>query len=71
MTDKQIIETLENIKMYCRFHLAVEYDCRGCRFYRNTASERKNHCQLTALIGNMTSDPKDWCMKTLERIINE
>jgi len=79
MTDKQLIETLRNIKEYCakcnkttdngfdiEFHI-----CDGCKFKTINKSYRGNNCQLTMLIGNLTSQPRFWDMGKVERIINE
>ena len=61
MTDKQIIETLRNIKKYCK-----EDTCEGCKF--NTSYRE---CQIQNIIHLLNGDPAYWEIEKIERIINE
>ena len=73
MTDKQIIETIKRIKIYClRLHLKTRFEenpCNYCEFQAKHRSKRKNVCQLTNLLGNMTCEPQRWNLPRLEEII--
>ena len=79
MTDKQLIETLRNIKEHCSKQIEVIgyypttkiHSCNECKFLRASASKRGNICQLTKLIGNLAREPRYWDMDAIERIINE
>lgn len=73
MTDKQIIDTLQNIRTECRnreTHNVIWDMCKGCPFC--TSDERgDDRCQITWLLGNLSSEPRYWSMEKIERIINE
>jgi hypothetical protein len=61
MTDKQIIETLENIKHFCNVT-----DHQSCRF------NYENGCQLIDIVRVLgLSTPNSWNLEEIERIINE
>ena len=79
MTDKQILDTLWNIKRHCS-ELADDcfddYDlymnsCARCIFQSKHPSKRKNVCQITLLIGNMTNEPRLWDMERIGEILEE
>jgi len=63
MTDKQIIETLRNIKEYCENR---QFDCINCRFRRDG-----ENCQIASLSLRLNGPPICWNMEQIERIINE
>ena len=61
MTDKQIIETLENIKHYCTIS-----DHGKCRF------RYSDGCQLIGIARILgLSTPNTWNINEIERIISE
>ena len=62
MTDKQIIETLNNIKKHCKGR-----DCENCSFY--TSDIEKYRCQIMLIVKKMLITPSEWDMKEIERII--
>ena len=65
MTDKQLIDTLWNIRKECRKH-----DCNKCIFERPSGST--SNCQIMELIQTLSYDPPfQWNMTKVERIINE
>lgn len=67
MTDKQLIETLRNIKEYCGSFVG----CYGCKFKSNTLYEAKI-CQIRQLgMALKETTPNSWDMEKIERIINE
>ena len=66
--DELIILSLESIKKMCSNRLyKYPFDntnmCEGCDFDTVKTSKRKNHCQLSALFGNLSARPSDWDMK--------
>ena len=64
MNDKQLIETIKNIKEECRKHDA----CYKCIFGRAPGSSPS--CQIMDLIQTLTYDsPCRWNMDKIERII--
>ena len=64
MNDKQLIETIKNIKEECRKHDA----CYKCIFGKAVGI----HCQIMELIETLADDlPCQWNMSKIERIINE
>ena len=67
MTDKQIIETLRNIKEYC----GDSKVCNGCHFgdYRKCNGELS--CQINELFKRLAILPSAWDMEEIERIIND
>ncbi len=60
MTDKQIIETLKNIKKHC-----IGRNCDSCVF---KASERT--CLIVRIAKTMTNIPAKWDMEGIERLVN-
>ena len=58
MADKQIIETLRNIKDYCQRHDT----CKDCTFHS---------CKIYDLFHELAKTPNYWVMGDIERIINE
>ena len=68
MTDKQIIETLRNIKEHCN----KRGNCKSCQFdgeYKFTTEAR---CVLTVISHYLGSvSPYEWDMEKIERIIND
>lgn len=74
MTDEKLIEMLKKIKEYCRKLDSLAYvytinPCENCQFYFKHPTKRKNICQITNLLGNMTSQPRYWDIERLEKII--
>lgn len=69
------VQTLRNIKRMCRTRYTTVEPwkgmCDGCLFEREKESKKGNTCQLTMLLGNMTTAPCDWDMNKIEEIINE
>ena len=61
MTDKQLIDTLENIKHFCKIT-----DHQNCRFHY------EDGCQLIdiARVLGITT-PNNWNLEQIERIIND
>lgn len=69
MTDKQIIETLRNIKTHCR-RMGI-CNIGGCKFYLEKEVLNTN-CRLVALAKCFgRSTPNIWEMDVIERIIND
>ena len=65
MTDKQLIETLRNIKQECLQHIV----CVECVFEKETVDGR---CHIMQLLESLADDaPHKWDMDKIERIINE
>ena len=62
MTDKQLIETLRNIKKNCGQYR----NCDCCQF-----NGEHNECQIRELAHLLCVIPHFWDMEELERIINE
>ena len=62
MTDKQLIETLENIKAYCSTR-----DCVRCKF--QFFLNEKEQCQVGMLGKELCTTPSYWDMTDKERII--
>ena len=65
MTDKQLIEMINNIRKYCEY----EDGCGKCKFYSKYSG--MYICQITYLLGNMTRIPSAWDMNRIEKIIGE
>lgn len=64
MNDKQIINTLRNIKEHCIYSY-----CTECRFFgKDTVGDI---CAVETLFLNLADYPKRWDMEKIERIINE
>ena len=65
MTDKQIIETLRNIKTYCNsFGMHSK-----CKFYNPSTSDRCVICELMTEL--QKTEPSYWDMDAIERIIKD
>jgi len=68
MTDKQLIDTLENIKHFCEENInnfCEDTDHQSCRFYGHG-------CQLINIVRVLgLSTPNTWNLKKIERIIND
>lgn len=62
MTDKQIIETLNNIKAHCRGR-----ECENCTF--KTSDKEKYCCQITLIVKEMSTTPSQWDMEEIERLV--
>lgn len=62
MTDKQIIETLRNIKEHCK---KQGIGCGYCMFLK------EGYCQTQELSCLLCEAPAEWDMEKIERIINE
>lgn len=60
MTDKQFIETLKNIKKYCK-----ESICVKCKFNHEIRSE----CMLVLLCTELGKVPENWNIEEIEKII--
>ena len=74
--DELIILSLESIKKMCSNRLyKYPFDntnmCEGCDFNTVKTSKRKNHCQLSALFGNLSARPCVWNMKHIKNIVEE
>lgn len=71
MTDKQIIETLKNIKRYCNIRLCEE--CAGCKFILKEKDDESGwSCQIRQLTYQLAKHmPRNWDMEKIERIINK
>lgn len=69
MTDKQIVETLVNVKEYCRKERYVFPNCRGCRFIKE--EDFRLECGIKILFLELATEPDLWDMEEIERIINE
>lgn len=67
MTDKQIVETLKNIKEHCNSKSIVE--CTSCKFAYLDDIDCK--CQLKEIIKELLCYPDSWNIEKIERIINE
>ena len=62
MTDKQIIEMLNNIKTYCRHR-----DCYDCTFEFSKTSN--SCCQIMLLVKEMSVTPSQWDIEEIERLV--
>lgn len=69
MTDKQIIETLKNLKKHCEHHCSMF--CHHCCFFIEDENLEIKRCQIKWFVGNLTREPMLWDMEKLERIIND
>lgn len=70
MTDKQLIETLENIKEYCSDRKCVE--CEFCNKNRiHFYNEKPTFCQIKALAGELNRCPENYHISTIEEIIKQ
>jgi hypothetical protein len=64
MTDKQIIETLINLRKHCIYSY-----CSECKFFgKDTVGDI---CAIKILFLNLADYPKRWDMEKIGRIINE
>lgn len=69
MNDKQLIETLRNIKEYCAS--ADLFECKNCRFYSNKKINEAN-CKFNQLTKELSkTTPNYWNIEKLEELINE
>ena len=59
-TDKQIIETLNNIKKHC-----TGRSCENCSF-----KSLNNPCQIAHIAKKMAISPSQWDMEEIERLVN-
>lgn len=68
MNDKQIIETLRNIKNMCE-----EESCANCDFNNGHAPHGLAcaSCKLRFLAQELDTIPCNWDMDAIERIIND
>lgn len=65
MTDKQIIETLENVREFC-----IKSSCLDCRF--NLAVDRGGvDCQFKMLASSMNISPNMWDIDKITKVINK
>jgi hypothetical protein len=63
MTDRQIIETLKNIKEYC-----LKRQCgERCIFY----AKNQNICQIKELFGELYKTPDWWNFSEIKEILSE
>ena len=68
MTDKEFINALNDIKIYCR-----KSECSGCRFCIKSkdGSVRYNKCQIEELGWVLASMPRYWNTEEIKRIVYE
>lgn len=69
MTDKQLINTLRNIKDYC-----VSPHCKVCKFYmeKEEGDNVIEYCQIKQLAFYLESvSPVYWNIDRIEEIIND
>ena len=64
MTDKQIIETLAELKSFCLSYSPCY--CSLCKFY-----VKDRGCQISETANLLSVPPARWDMEEIERIINE
>ena len=67
ITDKQIIETLKNIKKYCESN--NKNSCSSCKFKKENRFGYS--CQLCDLSFEISQSPSHWNINDIERIIKQ
>ena len=63
MTDKQIIETLKNIKNHC-----IKNDCDNCIFALHDVAG--SECQIQLLFARLYETPNNLDIEMIERILS-
>lgn len=83
MSDGELIEILSNIKNWCKDRWKIklqEYGgsmvwsrfCEGCKFDTVMHNKQnKRHCQLQAVLGNLSGDPGLWNIEKIREIMEE
>ena len=69
MTDKQLIETLRNIKKRCKVCTDCEFELGGEINWHGYGVS--NRCQIHLLAKELSGVPEGWDMEKIERIIND
>lgn len=65
MTDKQLIETLKNIKEHCE-----KTNCSECVFHKDEPTY-VSACQFVHLEIALDGTPRTWSIKEVEEVVNE
>lgn len=65
MTDKQIIETLENIRHFC-----IKDSCLHCKF-KLVDEMGEVRCQIKMLASSMNTSPNVWNIDRITEVINK
>jgi len=67
MTDKQLLDTLTNVKQTCGKHF--DNHCEGCPFHLPQFG--KQYCQLRSLAQALFSAPIGWDLHNVKSIVKE
>ena len=74
MNDVTIISMIASLKKRCAERQYKPFSnnepCKGCPFYTIKA-HTKEHCQLSALFGNLSSNPYAWDVNKINGILAE
>ncbi|MBQ2658086.1 MAG: hypothetical protein IJF87_05905 [Erysipelotrichaceae bacterium] len=75
MTDVEILNIIIEMKRKCSSRQFgnpfVDDPCDECPFYTIGARKNKKHCQLSALFGNLSSNPYAWDVNKINGILAE